>query len=80
MNKYTITQEDAFDAYSDTILAAIGKISERRFEGRSSLKTWLFQIFHNKCVDLIRKNSTHKNRVHKTQEVSGYDRALFRYF
>ena len=70
MNKYTIPQEDAFDAYSDTILAAIPKIQNGSFEGRSSLKTWLFQIFHNKCVDLIRKNSTHKNRVHKTQEVS----------
>jgi len=70
MNKYTIPQEDAFDAYSDTILAAIPKIQNGSFEGRSSLKTWLFQIFHNKCVDLIRKNATHKNRVHKTQEVS----------
>ena len=70
MHKYSITQEDAFDAYSDTILSAIPKIQDRSFEGRSSLKTWLFQIFHNKCVDLVRKNATHKNKVHKTQEVS----------
>ena len=70
IHKYSLTQEDAFDAYSDTILSAIGKIAMGSFEGRASLKTYLYQIFHNKCVDLIRKNSTHKNTVNKTQEVT----------
>ena len=66
MHKYSFQEEDAFNIYSDTILSAIPKISDGSFEGRSSLKTWLFQIFHNKCVDLIRKKTTNKSSVHKT--------------
>lgn len=66
MHKYSFAEEEAFDVYSDTILSAIPKIIDRSFEGRSSLKTWLFQIFHNKCVDLIRKKTTNKSSVNKS--------------
>ena len=66
MHKYSFAEEEAFDIYSDTILSAIPKIIDRSFEGRSSLKTWLFQIFHNKCVDLIRKKTTNKSSVNKS--------------
>ncbi len=68
--KYVISEDDAFDAYSDTILSAIPKIIDGSFEGRSSLKTWLYQIFHNKCVDLLRKKTTNKNSVHQTVSIS----------
>ena len=68
--KYTISEDDAIDIYSDTILTAIEKITNRSFEGRSSLKTYIFQIFQNKCVDLLRKKTTNKNRVHQTVSVS----------
>ncbi len=64
--KYSITEDQAFDAYSDTILAAINKIRENAFEGRAILKTWLFQIFQNRCVDLIRKSTTNKSSIHRT--------------
>jgi RNA polymerase sigma factor (sigma-70 family) len=70
MRKYSLQQEDAFDAYSDSVIAAIQKITDGSFEGRSSLKTWLFQIFQNKCVDLLRKKTTNKNSIHKTAPVS----------
>ena len=66
IRKYSLTEEDAFDVYSDTILSAIEKISTGMFEGRSSLKTYLFRIFHNKCVDQIRKLTTNKNKIHRT--------------
>ena len=66
MHKYSFAEEEAVDIYSDTILSAIPKIIDRSFEGRSSLKTWLFQIFHNKCVDLIRKKTTNKSSVNKS--------------
>jgi RNA polymerase sigma factor (sigma-70 family) len=66
MRKYTLTEEDAFEVYSDTILSAIEKISGGLFEGRSSLKTYLFRIFHNKCVDRIRRLTTNKNKIHRT--------------
>ena len=69
MHKYKLQEEDAFDAYADSILAAIQKIRDASFEGRSSLKTWLFQIFQNKCVDLLRKKTTNKNSVHQTAAI-----------
>ena len=69
MHKQGLLQEQAFDVYADTVLSAIEKIRNGSFEGRSSLKTWIYQIFHNKCVDLIRKNTTNKYSVHRTQSM-----------
>jgi len=70
IRKYSLSEDESFDAYSDSILSAILKITNRSFEGRSSLKTWIFQIFHNKCVDLLRKRSTNKSSVHQTVEIT----------
>jgi RNA polymerase sigma-70 factor (ECF subfamily) len=69
MHKHSLSEEEAFDAYSDTILSAIEKVHNGSFEGRSSLKTWLYQIFHHKCVDLLRKRATNKNSVHQTASI-----------
>ncbi len=66
INKFSLSEDESFDAYSDSILSAINKILSHSFEGRSTLKTWLFQIFHNKCVDLVRKKTTHKRSVFNT--------------
>jgi len=68
--KYSISEDEAFDAYSDSVLIALEKIRNHSFEGRSSIKTWLFQIFHNKCVDLLRKKTTNKYSVHQTHSIS----------
>ncbi len=68
--KYSLLQEEAFDLYSDTIISAIEKIADHSFQQRSSLKTWVYQIFHNKYVDLLRKKSTNKNSIHKTLSIS----------
>jgi len=68
--KYRLGEEEAFDAYSDTVLSAIEKITNGSFEGRSSLKTWLYQIFHNKCVDLLRKKTTNKSSIHQTASIT----------
>ena len=72
MHKHTLTEDEAFDAYSDTILSAIEKIRNGSFESRSSLKTWLYQIFHNKCVDLLRKKTTNKHSVHQTTTINDW--------
>ena len=71
MHKYSFPEDEAFNIYADTIMVAITRITDGTFEGRSSLKTWLFQIFHNKCVDLVRKNATNKSSVHHSQSISG---------
>jgi len=62
--KYHLTHEDSFSAYSDTVLSAVTNIVNGRFDNKFSLKTYLFQIFHNKCVDLIRKIANNKQQVH----------------
>lgn len=56
--KHKIAEEEASIAYSDAILTSIENIVTGRFEGRSELKTYIYQIFFNKCVDVIRRNAT----------------------
>ena len=70
MRKHALSEDDAFDTYSDTILAAIENITNSGFEGRSSLKTYLSRIFNNKCVDLFRKKTTNKNSVNRSETIS----------
>ena len=70
ISKYSLDPEDAFNAYSDTILQAIANIVNTRFEHRSTLKTYLYRIYNNKCVDLIRKKTTNKYSIHQTTQVS----------
>jgi RNA polymerase sigma-70 factor (ECF subfamily) len=72
IHKQHLSEDEAFDAYSDAILSAIDKIRNGSFEGRSSLKTWLYQIFHNKCVDLLRKRTTNKNSIHQTAAIDDF--------
>lgn len=61
--KYGIALEDAASAYSDTIISIINQVSSARFEGRSTLKSYTYQIFSNKCVDLLRKEATNKRKA-----------------
>ncbi|HEX9510060.1 MAG TPA: sigma-70 family RNA polymerase sigma factor [Puia sp.] len=70
MSKHGLSEEEAFNAYSDGVLAVIERISNGMFQGRSSLKTYIYQIFHNKCVDLLRKNAADKNIVNRTESIS----------
>lgn len=74
ISKHHLSEDDAFTAYSDTVMAGIGKIVDGRFEGRSSLKTYFYQIYYNKCVDLLRKSTTNKNSVHRAESIG--DRML----
>ena len=68
--KYSMSEEDSFDLYSDTIISAIENIASGSFQGRSSLKTWLYSIFHNKYVDFLRKRTTNKSSIHQTLSIS----------
>jgi len=70
IHKYSLDEEESFNAYSDSILQAINNITSNTFENRSSLKTYLYKIFSNKCVDLIRKKTTNKSSVNRTAPIS----------
>lgn len=62
--KHQLAYEDCVSAYDDAILAVIEHIITGRFLGQSKLETYLYQIFTNKCVDLIRKKTTNREQVH----------------
>jgi RNA polymerase sigma factor (sigma-70 family) len=63
--KHKISEDDAASAYSDAILSVIESVKNGKFEGRAELKTYIYQIFSNKCVDILRKNTTNKASVHQ---------------
>jgi RNA polymerase sigma factor (sigma-70 family) len=65
VRKYRLDRDESAGAFADAVLAAVGNITGGGFEQRASLKTYLFQIFSNKCVDLSRKKTTNKSKVHQ---------------
>ena len=69
-NKYSLTEDNLFDAYSDTIIAAIRSITDDSFQQKSSLKTFLYQIFHNRCVDILRKRTALKSTINQTVSIN----------
>lgn len=64
IRKHKLSEDECVSIYSDTIIAIIENIIKNKFEGRSELKTYIYQVFSNKCVDQIRKNTTNKASVH----------------
>jgi RNA polymerase sigma-70 factor (ECF subfamily) len=69
IKKYSLQEEEAIDAYSDALLAAIDAITNGSFEKRSSIKTFIYRVFNNKCVDTIRKKTTNKSSVNRTVDL-----------
>lgn len=67
--KFRLPYEDSFSAYSDAVMSVIHNVIVNDFEKRSLLKTYLFQIFSNKCIDLVRKNMAVKQSVHQPSVV-----------
>lgn len=67
--KHRLDEEQTASAYADSFLSVVDQIVTGRFEGRSGLKTFLYQIFWNKCVDLIRKKTTNRESVHQGVEL-----------
>ena len=60
--------QDAEDALQNTLLTAWQSLGG--FEGRASLRTWLYRIATNRCLDARRAAS---RRLAKVWDVSGVD-------
>lgn len=67
--KHKLLDDEAASLYTDSILAFIENVRSNRFQGNSAIKTYLYQIFSNKCVDFIRKTTTNKMSVHETESI-----------
>jgi RNA polymerase sigma factor (sigma-70 family) len=63
--------EAAEDAVQEAFLAAVG--SAGRFDGRSSVRTWLIGILRNKVVDAIRRERSER----RAREAIASDDGLF---
>ena len=50
--------EAARDAYADAVVKLSEQIILSKFRGESKLSTYLYRIFFNKCVDVLRKKSS----------------------
>src|ERR1044072_7974610 len=61
--KYDLSFDDSFSAYSDAVLSLILNVIDGSFNNLASLKTYLFKIFSNKCIDFVRKKTTIKAKV-----------------
>lgn len=59
LKRHKLSQEEAFDAYSDSILALVRQVGRGDFKGESKLSTYLNGIFFRKCVDQLRKKTTY---------------------
>lgn len=53
--------EDADDVAQEVFIKAFQAFD--RFDGRSSLRTWLFRIAHNLCIDRLRKGDRSLNET-----------------
>ncbi|HEV7687004.1 MAG TPA: sigma-70 family RNA polymerase sigma factor [Acidimicrobiia bacterium] len=60
--------QDAEDALQDTLLAAWQGL--RGFEGRASIRTWLYRIATNRCLNALRST---KRRPAKEWEIAGVE-------
>lgn len=60
--KHRLTEDECESAYSDSFMTVVENIVSGKFEERSGLKTYLYQIFSFKCVDIIRKKTTNRSK------------------
>jgi RNA polymerase sigma factor (sigma-70 family) len=57
--KYGLNRETAIDAYTDAIIDFKEQVKNRQFQHKSKCSTYLYSIFNNKCIDILRKKTTY---------------------
>ena len=61
------SMHDAEDAIQETLLSAWKGLAG--FEGRSSVRTWLYRIATNRCLNMLRSDSRGPTRRDELEEV-----------
>ena len=61
----SLSEDAVKDAYADSIITLRDHIVSGRFEQRSKLSSYLYSIFSNKCIDIMRKNTTYKGKIER---------------
>lgn len=54
VRQFRITEEAAADIYTDSIINLMRQVENDHFKGDSTLFTYLFTIFKNKCLNYLR--------------------------
>ncbi len=72
--KHALKEDEVKSTYCDAFMVLVEKIADGRFRADAGLKTFFYRIFHNKCVDAARKNSTNRMQVHLTEGMEDWER------
>jgi RNA polymerase sigma factor (sigma-70 family) len=57
--KYGLNREATIDAYTDAIIDFKEQVRNHQFRQKSKCSTYLYSIFNNKCIDILRKKTTY---------------------
>lgn len=72
-SKIHLDLESSKDAFADALSMVVWNIKTNTFKGDSKISSYLYRIYYNKSVDLLRHLSTNKNRA--TQNIEDLDLA-----
>jgi len=74
--KHQLQEDEASMAYSDALLVAIQHIHTGSFEQRCSLKTYVYRIYQNKCMDRLRAGRAAKQQAYQGDGLDAYLEAI----
>ncbi|MEL6588516.1 MAG: sigma-70 family RNA polymerase sigma factor [Bacteroidota bacterium] len=52
--KYRISEEQSADLYADAVVSVMRQVENDRFKGDSSLFTFLYKVYTNRCLNFLR--------------------------
>jgi len=59
IKKYKISLEQAQEAFADALIGVCKQIDNQKFRGESSISSYLFRAFSNRCVDKLRSATSY---------------------
>lgn len=63
IKQHQLLEEECLDAYTDALLSLRKQVIKGVFRGESKVSTYFYTIFYRRCVDLIRRKATHRERL-----------------